>query len=319
MSDSAEKKLTQSRLRKLFAAAGNRQTDANSKIKAKEYDWLHPRAFTDEQLAHLDNFNKGLADEIAEKFSQICRNSFEAEMVSCEQHFGGVFKREQMARSDNIYFVGFGLDGQEPTELLGIPAITGFSWVTQLLGENSSEENEDKDFSQLEESLILDIAEGLVEAFSVHYEDRRFKPVKRIVKRQMPVELDETGEYCCITFSVGQAGAEKNNEAYYLVRCEQLESMVGKEPEIKSDFSSEELYHAMLEHVKQMSITLIARLDCSMFSFRQVMNLKSGDVLLLDKRVDEPVNVLAQDHKVFEGSCAKFSGKYAVVITDYIV
>jgi flagellar motor switch protein FliM len=46
------------------------------------------------------------------------------------------------------------------------------------------------------------------------------------------------------------------------------------------------------------------------------MGLRPGDILLLDKKVDEPVELIIQGQTFFRGRPAKSAGRYAVVITE---
>lgn len=44
------------------------------------------------------------------------------------------------------------------------------------------------------------------------------------------------------------------------------------------------------------------------------MNLQVNDMLLLDKSVDEPIELIVEGKAVFSGRPAKSGGKYAAVI-----
>ncbi len=46
------------------------------------------------------------------------------------------------------------------------------------------------------------------------------------------------------------------------------------------------------------------------------MSLGVGDILLLDKKTDEPVELVVEDRVLFRGRPARSGGKYAVVITE---
>jgi flagellar motor switch protein FliM len=46
------------------------------------------------------------------------------------------------------------------------------------------------------------------------------------------------------------------------------------------------------------------------------MNLQADDILLLDKRVDQPAELIVDGRTVYYGYPAKSEGKYAVTITN---
>ena len=48
----------------------------------------------------------------------------------------------------------------------------------------------------------------------------------------------------------------------------------------------------------------------------EVLDLAPGDVLLLDKGLDEPVDLILHNETVFRGRPAQKDGQYAVLITE---
>ena len=48
----------------------------------------------------------------------------------------------------------------------------------------------------------------------------------------------------------------------------------------------------------------------------EVMSLSVSDILLLDKKVDEPIQLIIEDRMLFRGRAAKSVGNYAAVITE---
>jgi flagellar motor switch protein FliM len=49
------------------------------------------------------------------------------------------------------------------------------------------------------------------------------------------------------------------------------------------------------------------------------LNLSPGDILVLDKKIDEPAHLLVNGKPIFHGRCAKSAGNYAIAITEQVV
>ncbi len=318
MSNELKNNLTREKLLQLLAAVGSQRPDDDSNVETTEYDWHQPHYFSDYQLKKLDNFTERVAIAIAKKFTALCQTDFNVTIDSTTQFFADKFleqlSNDKSQNSEN-YYLAFGADQQQPAGFISIPNQTAMTWTTQLLGDTDSEENTNRELSQLEESLLLDIASSAVDAFSGSYVGFNFLPAKSIAKKQLPLELHGTEILCKIAFKVQQADSDNASEAYILILCEKLEPALGKTSQDDSKFSNEDISKAITERLEQMSVPITAQLACAVLTFEEIMELRPGDILLLDKKTNEPVELIVEGHTLFRGRPAKSAGKYAVQIT----
>jgi flagellar motor switch protein FliM len=70
----------------------------------------------------------------------------------------------------------------------------------------------------------------------------------------------------------------------------------------------------MLEHIHRVPVTVQVKLAKIMLPFSEVMSLEAGDVVMLNKKVSETVDILVDDRTLFRGCPAQSGGHYAVVI-----
>jgi len=322
MSSTVTNNLSKAKIQQLLAAVGSRTTEDTSQTEAAEYDWHQPHYFSSNQLKKLDNFTRKVASVIAQKFAAFYHNDFNVTIASTTQHFANELLNELLESGQNDYYLAFGADQQRdavefahPCGLIGIPTQTAIVWATQLLGDTKSEEDSSRDLSQLEKSLLLDTASTIVEALSASSRSLNFQPAKSIVKGHPPFEPQSTEELCKITFGVKKAGSDNSSEAYLLIPCSKLESAIEKATKANDKFSNEDISKAILNHLQQMSISVTAQLASTLLSFEEIMNLQVGDILLLDKRTDEPVELIVEGRQFFQGRPAKSVGKFAVLIT----
>ncbi len=310
----AANNLSNEKIHQLLIAVGSGPLEDTTGIKATEYNWNQPHYFDRKQLNRLDEFTKKVARAMAVKFVDFCHSEFDVSVVSTTQHFAAELIDQAIESGQDDYYLAFGTDQSHPCGLISIPTQTAFIWATQLLGDPESEEDSGRDLSQLEESLLLDLLSALIEEFSQKIWD--FQPVKNIVRRLFPLELEGTEELCKITFDVKKTDQEKSSEAYILILCSELETAVGKAEQTVGVFSADDISKAILGHMQQMPVCITAQLASIVLTLEEIMGLEVGDILLLDKKVNEPIELITSGRTALLGRPAKLAGKHALVITE---
>jgi flagellar motor switch protein FliM len=313
---SSKSAANQRKMQQLLMAVAAGPLEDTVGAAATEYNWNEPHYFNREQINTLDDFTKRTGKKIAQKFGNLCNADFDVSINSVAQHFAIELMNQALDSNQNDYYLAFGADENNPCGFISIPMATAFVWATQLLGDTKSEEIPDRDFSQLEESLVFDVATAIVEAISESNTACDFVSAKDIVRRLLPLELEGTEELCRITFTLKRADskdADNLGEAHLLMLCNKLEPIVGKADRVE-EFSAQDISKTVLAHLQHTSVSVTARLACTSLAFEQIMDLRIGDVLLLDKTIDEPVELIVEGQTMFYGRPAQSGRKYAVMI-----
>jgi flagellar motor switch protein FliM len=316
MSNALTDNLSREKIQQLLAAIGSEGTEESSQTEAAEYNWQEPHYFTTDELNELEAFTETTATEIGRKFAALFNSDFNVTIASTTQHFAAEFLSEAPDDKPDNYCLIFGVDQNQPFGFVSIPAQTAIIWAKRLLGDAKSEEDSESDLSQLEESLLTDLASAVVGALSDSYESWNFQPTGTIVKGQFPLEAAGTEELCRITFSAGEGDSDTGHEAHLLILCEKLQSVAGRTEQKTAVFSAEDMSKAILAHLQDMPVLVTARLASIVITFEEIASLGSGDILLLDKRIDKPIELIAEGRTLFGGRPAKSAGRYAVAITE---
>lgn len=316
MSGGATNSLSKEKIQQLLMAVGSEPTEDITQVEAAEYNWHEPHYFNSKQLEKLDNFAQTAATAVAEKVSKFCRSELNVTIASTTQHFADEFLNQSSDSEQKDYYLSFGANQEQKCGLIGIPEQAALNWARQLLGDSDSESEKDpgRDLSQLEESLLLDLVSAIVEVFSGLDESFDFHSAKSIVKGQWPLGMEDTEELCKISFDVKKADSEKSSEIYFLILCSELEPVAGKTEQGSADFSAENVSKMIIEHLQEIPVLITGQLASAVFTFEEIMNLQADDILLLDKRVDQPVELIVDGRTVYYGRPAKSAGKYAVSI-----
>ncbi len=302
------------KLNQLRKAARARSRQDDTPLEGTEYNWHEPHYFTRTQFLRLNDFVKRAAVALADKFSAFCSSEFDVAADSVTQHFAGEFVKSSSDGTSGDYYLPFGSDLEHPCGLIGLPEETAVIWARQLLGDAESDKGPGKILSQLEESLLLDLASALMEGFSRSGAGAEFHPAGIILRGLWPLDATGTEELCKISFTAKRTGSQDASKAYFLMTCETLKAVIGLGEQTSAQFSANDISRAILNHLQTMPVTVTAQLASTTLTFGEVMNLRVDDVLLLDKKVDEPAELVVDGRTVYCGWPTKSAGKYALTI-----
>jgi flagellar motor switch protein FliM len=314
MSGRVTNSLSKERINQLLVAARSAPKEEAADVEAADYNWHEPHYFSNVQLAKLDDFVKRVALALAKRFAGFCRSEFDVSIASITQHFADEFLKPRPDGESRDYYLAFGADPKQPCCVLGIPEETAVIWARQLLGDAESAKGSGKSFSQLEESLLLDLTSALVEALCATYAVADMRPAESMIQGLWPLELNSVEELCKVSFSVRKTGSEDSSEAYFVMVSRTLEPVVGKNAGNPDQFSANDISKAILNHLQVVPVTVMIQLASTSLTFEQIMSLRTDDVLLLDRRVDEPVELIVDGRTMYYGWPAKSGDKYAVAI-----
>jgi flagellar motor switch/type III secretory pathway protein FliN len=132
----------------------------------------------------------------------------------------------------------------------------------------------------------------------------------------LPLQLKGEEEFCKITLEIKKTGAEKGTEAHILILCEKLAQAIGETTLTNGKFTPEAIAKAMQSHIEKIPVPVTAQLATVAVSVEDVLNLAPGDVLLLDKKINEPAQLIAAGKTVCRGICAKLAGNYALSVIE---
>jgi flagellar motor switch protein FliM len=313
------------KIQQLLAAIGSRHTDASKNMDAPPYDWYQPHCFSNQQMKKLSAFASKVAASLAVKFGALCQKCSEVVIVSTSEHFSAQFigqgptDQDEKSKGPVNYYLPFGAGQEEPCGFVSIPPQTALMWTTQLLGDTESKEKTDRPLSDLEVSLLFDMAKLIVDSISAAAEKNSFRSTSTTVMDRLPLQLKGTEEFCKITFKVKKQDSETASEAHILILCEKLIPLVTDSAQTAGKFSDKEIARAMQNHIETISIPITVQLASVAVTVEDALNLSSGDILILDKKIDEPAHLLVNGKPIFRGRCAKSAGNYAIAITEPVV
>jgi flagellar motor switch protein FliM len=306
--------LTADRLKQILAAIGSEPAAENDQLQVAELNWHQPSCFNTEQTANLNDFTNRLAVAITQKLAHFFGSDCTVTIASTSLHFAGELADQICALS--AYYLPFGPDAQKHLGSLCMPAATALTWVSLMLGDTESQVDPNKTLSQLEESLLLDIASATVESLCVSVKDHfKLQPATAITSK-LPIDLTGVDETCKISFEVKKNNSQASSQAYFIIPCASLAPVVGKTVQAQSALSPQETSKIILEHLQEIPAQIVARLTSTVLTFQEIMSLAPDDIVVLNKPVDDPIELLINGQTAFYGRLAQSEGNQAVIITE---
>lgn len=319
MTDSSDANLNRAKLHRLLAAVGSAPAQTEPTPEAVLYDWRDPHYFNEDQCNRLAAVMSQVAALLSERCAHYFNSEFKVVPTSITQHFANDLG--QHVDLERGFSLAFGLDQKPACGFFGIGAEVAMDWVTRLLGDTESDQNPDRALSSLEESLLSDLIRAMAEAFlSALRPHHELKTASQVTRGSVDVAFEPTDPICKIVFRIGQAEAdeEASSEVTFVLSGPTLAPVLGKPIQARSNVPQDELARLLMEHVHQMPVAVTARLASTRLSFEEVLDLAPGDVLLIDKPLDEPVELIINNQTVFRGRPAQSAGQYAVFVTECV-
>ncbi len=320
--DASANHLGRARLAQFLAAIGSMPVPEPAP-PATPYDWRHPRRFNAHEHNRLTQALEQSAARMTEVFAHARSGTVKVSLTSLTEHYAGALCRRLEMEED--FCLAFGPDQGPSCGFITIAPPTARAWVTWLLGDSDS----GRALSALEESLLSDLLTGVLNVFLAPWQAPRspgtssattrngetLQPVGSLCRGQPELQFELTEEVARIVFEVKTTDQGQPSVVTVLLPCSRLAALAAKTPMSQVPKASpQELSRALMEHLQNLPVTVMAVLASTTLTFQEVLELGPGDILLLDKSVDGPAQLVVDDRPVFAGRPARSEGKHAVVI-----
>jgi len=315
MTDASTSHLSSARVRQLLAAVGSAYEQNGTLGQVAQYDWRDPHYFREDQLNRLAAILSQVAARMAATFAHFHGSEFDVSPISITQHFANDL--HDWSGADRDYHVTFGGEKGRPCGFALIPVEAALAWTSLLLGDSEPNHEPQRAFSPLEESLLSDLATAVVESFLLPLRPHsNLKSDNQLCKGQPNVPYELTEEICRIALRIKKVDSNETSEIVFLLPCSKLAALVGKTATAASRPAPQELSRVLMEHLQQMPVTVAVRFATTSVCFREVLDLGRGDILLLDKPLEDPVELVIDGRTAFRGRPAQSDGQYAVLVTE---
>lgn len=291
------------------------------KRKIKIYDFKRPDKFSKEQMRTVNRIHETFARLVSTFFSTHLRSVAHLDIVSVDQITYEEFIRSV---SNPTMLCVFHMGTLEGTGILELNLSVVYAVLDRLFGGVGKSLDKVRILTEIEEAVFKRV---LVKLFDL-LKESWFQVVELAPKLELiesnpqftqivaPAEM-----VLLVTFEIkiGEAEGILNLCFPYVV----LEPVVNKLTTqswftpIRHESSSEDII-SIEKKVKNIGIPVISELGETKSSFQEVMNLKIGDIIVLNQKASEPINIKIGNSVKYKGRPGVLGRFKGVVIEEVI-
>ena len=318
--------LSQSEIDSLLSALSTGEFDVNdtaevSEKTVKDYDFARPSKFSKEHLRTLVFIFEHYARLLSTNLPVYLRKNVQVEVLHSEATTYSEFSN---ALSNPVILGIIGAAPLKGSFILELADSIGYAMIDRMLGGTGIPLDKSRDFTEIEmtilEKIICICTEHLVEPWQsvVDLEPTLEKietnsqfaqiispnEMTAIITMNIKVGSVEGLMNCCIPFTCLEDYIDRLNTKYWYATLQANDENVYKD--------------AIEASISKASVPVRALLGKSMISVNDFMGLVPGDIIKLDSKVDEELNVYVGNLKKFTALPGASTDSYAVRITSVI-
>ena len=289
--------------------------------QVKNYDFARPSKFSKEHLRTLEIIFEHFGRLLATNLPAYLRKSVNVEVVNSEVVIYSEFSN---ALSNPVLLGVVGMQPLNGNVIIEMASNLGFAIVDRLLGGAGNSLEKERDFSEIELSIIERIFNICVNLLQEPWENvvkisprlerietnsqfaQIISPSETIAIVTMNLKIGDVEGLMniCLPFATLEPVMDKLNTKYWFSNMQE-----------KEDSSYGEVIENIIDKAQ---IPIKAILGRSTINVQDFVNIQIGDIIKIDKKVNEELEVYVGDIKKFEALPGYSNDKYAVRITEVI-
>lgn len=295
--------------------------DDTPDVKIKEYDFSRPSKFSKEHLRTLEIIYEHFCRLLSSNLPAYLRKNIQVSVINTE----AVTYWEFSNALSNPVLLGIASVSPLPGNILIEMATNiGYTIVDRLLGGEGAPLVKTRDFSEIELSILERIFDVIVSLLKEPWSNVvEIKPkLERIETNSQYAQIISPNEMIAImTLNISIGGVEglMNVCMPYLTLEKIMDKLNTKYWFSTMQTMDEQSYSEAIETIIQKAVIPVsAELGKSRITVWDFINLQPGDVLKLDKKVEDELDVYVGNMVKFKALPGSFSEQYAVKVTEII-
>lgn len=318
--------LSQNEIDSLLSAINSGDMDPVSmqperKKRIETYDFARPSKFSKDHLRTLEIIYEGYARMLSTQLPIYLRKNVQVEVVSAEVITFSEFLNSSIS---NVYGI-INMDPLPGNEILSIDAELAYALIERLLGGTGKPFKKNREFSDIELSIVEKILNICIDLMPESWENveainptiERIETNAQFVQLYSPNEMtalvsinvimgDVNGNIMmCLPFTCAEPIIDKLNTKYWY--------------STSSEGDDDMLYRDQIETtINRAFVPVKAILGKSVISVNEFTSLQRGDIIKLNTRVDDELEVIVGNLKKFMATPGASHDSYAVRIKSII-
>lgn len=293
-----------------------------SEKKIKEYDFRSPKKITKETIKLLKGIYENYCRMVTSRLTSMLRLMCD---VTVEQVEESIFHEYNNALDDYV-LMGL-IDVKYPDNtvsdsqiLMEISKPLSFVIIDRLLGGTGEDYEHDRDYTDIELSLLGNTLKQLVRQMGSNWEST-VEIETELAKIETNSRFIQSINYND-TVVIIVLNVELNQSTGKITICipssilEEILKMASNftKSNKKSDQSREEQRAAIMSSIKSSILTVTGVLGNSQATLQDILNMQIGDLIILDRNIDSDIDINVDGRKWFEGKWGARKNKGVIKI-----
>ena len=285
--------------------------------EATPVDWRVPRRLHSESIELLMLLAAKLAAALEKNINNISGQAFEVTAEGVNERYANHLFEHVMQEQPKVYYLPLTQAAKGHAGFLSLPFETAAVLVGCMLRDPEAQIGKDGQMSSLAESILTDAATTLAEAVAAGFKEYGLTTLDKtdqLVYIDWPVRFHDMEDMCVFHF---KAACGKTTLSLTL---SVLDEIIADIAQIKGPFGKPEEKKvnsdriAKRMHDAPMDVT--ALLSTSLMTLNDILTLEEGDVVILDRKTGEPIDVLINGQPCFCAWPAARVGRRALLVAD---
>ena len=318
--------LSQDEIDNLLKALSTGELDADEmkntdERQVKDYDFARPAKFSKEHLRTLEIIFEHFGRLLATNLPAYLRKSVSVDVVNSEVVIYSEFSN---ALSNPVLLGVVGMDPLMGNVIMEMASNLGFAIVDRLLGGVGNSLEKERDFSEIELSILERVFTICVNLLHEPWENvveitPRLNRIETNSQFAQIISPSETIAIVTINLKIGDVEGLMNICLPYTTLEPVMDKLNTKYWFSTMKEKDSNSYEAAIENIIDNAlIPMKAVLGTSNINVQDFVNLQLGDVIRLDRKVDDELEVYVGNIKKFKALPGYSDNKYAVRVTEIL-
>ena len=318
--------LSQDEIDNLLKALSTGELDADEmkntdERQVKDYDFARPAKFSKEHLRTLEIIFEHFGRLLATNLPAYLRKSVSVDVVNSEVVIYSEFSN---ALSNPVLLGVVGMDPLMGNVIMEMASNLGFAIVDRLLGGVGNSLEKERDFSEIELSILERVFTICVNLLHEPWENvveitPRLNRIETNSQFAQIISPSETIAIVTINLKIGDVEGLMNICLPYTTLEPVMDKLNTKYWFSTMKEKDSNSYEAAIENIIDNAlIPMKAVLGTSKINVQDFVNLQLGDVIRLDRKVDDELEVYVGNIKKFKALPGYSDNKYAVRVTEIL-
>ena len=318
--------LSQDEIDNLLKALSTGELDADEmkntdERQVKDYDFARPAKFSKEHLRTLEIIFEHFGRLLATNLPAYLRKSVSVDVVNSEVVIYSEFSN---ALSNPVLLGVVGMDPLMGNVIMEMASNLGFAIVDRLLGGVGNSLEKERDFSEIELSILERVFTICVNLLHEPWENvveitPRLNRIETNSQFAQIISPSETIAIVTINLKIGDVEGLMNICLPYTTLEPVMDKLNTKYWFSTMKEKDSNSYEAAIENIIDNAlIPMKAVLGTSKINVQDFVNLQLGDVIRLDRKFDDELEVYVGNIKKFKALPRYSDNKYAVRVTEIL-